>query len=123
MGANYATGSAALAIQISSSGTGCSGFPASWSIQASTTDLGGGSGTIPATAISYTGTASGSSPLNLTPLTGPVGLGTVGATIATGSSSIVTGTWTAGFSIAPPNTSPPGTYTGTITITVSTAGS
>jgi hypothetical protein len=120
-GTNYPTGTAALAIQISSSGTGCSGFPASWSIQASTSVMNGtGGGTIPAEAISFTGT-SGSAPADLTPSSAkPLGSA---QTIATGNASTAAGTWTAGFSIAPPNTAPPGTYTGTITITVSSAGS
>ena len=115
---------APLAIQISSSGADCSGFPATWSIQASTTDLtNDDGGTIPADAISYTGTASGSMPpSNFSPETGPVALGTHVTTIANGNASTAPGTWTAGFTIAPPTTALPGTYTGTISITVSVAG-
>jgi hypothetical protein len=117
-GTSYPTITGALAIQISSSGTNCSGFPSSWTVQASTGVMNrSGGGTIPGTAISYTGTGSGSPPTGLTP-SGAKALGGTAQVIATGNATTSTGTWTAGFSLAPSSSAEPGTYTGSITITI-----
>ena len=114
----YPSGNGGLAIQIASSGTNCTGFPTSWTVQASTGAMNrsGGGGTIPANAVSYTGNGAGSPPSGLAPSSAK-SLGGTAQVIATGNATTSTGTWNAAFSLAPPTTSPPGTYTGTITIT------
>jgi hypothetical protein len=120
-GGSYAPVSQNLGLTFAT-GTNCSGFVNSWSVQVSGTDMtrtGGGS--IPANSISYAGESPG--PTGITPVQSDVVLSGSGQTIATGSSSVTGGTtWNAPFSLQPPPDAPPGDYSGTITITVASGG-
>lgn len=124
-GSAYIPVTSSLALTISESGLpDCSGFTDGWTIQLSATAMDGpGEATISADAISYLGTVNGGlPPVGLTQSRGPIALATTNAgtsVIATGSSAVQTGAvWNAAFTLQPPNTTLPGDYNGTITITV-----
>lgn len=117
-GTGYPATSGNVAFQISAStDSGCSGLTNGWTIQVSTAGMTGSGSSIPSSATSYTGQVS--STQGVTPVSGSVTLSFTPQTIATGSTSVSNGAiWSASFRLQPPNSAPPGTYTGSITVTV-----
>lgn len=125
-GAAYEPKGATLDMTISQN-TNCTSIPDGWSIQISSNGMSrnGGDGTIAASDITYLGSSPGIT--GLTPVASDQPLATTGdgsTKIADGSVAVISGTvWSAQFRLQPPASAPPGNYSGTITITVTSAGS
>lgn len=123
-GAGYSSSTGSIELTLTAASAGCTGTARNWTIQVSASIMDGpGDAEIPASAISYDGTAAKASPpTGLTTEQTPPALGTTSDSttrIATGSEIVESGaTWDVAFRIDPPNDLPPGIYNGTITIDI-----
>jgi len=120
-GIAYPTVPGTLTLTIDATGGACTGLEGNWAIQVSALAMArvGGTGTIAPAAIAYAGSAaSGAPPAGISPVPGPVTLDGTGTIATTTASNATGGAWSVAFSLSPPANSPPGTYTGTITIDV-----
>lgn len=123
-GTGFTLSTTTIGLAITAAGDDCSGTSDGWSIQVSASPLTGPGSTIPAEALSYLGTARGDPPpVGLAQERGPLPLATSGSGpgthIASGSSSVISGTiWDVTFAIDPPIDTPPGSYSGTITVDI-----
>ncbi|MBA2469041.1 MAG: hypothetical protein H0V37_06510 [Chloroflexia bacterium] len=120
-GIAYTTVPGTLTLTIDATGTTCTGLDGDWDIQVSALAMArvGGTQTIAPASIAYAGSAaSGAPPAGISPVPGPVTLDGPGTIATTTDSDTAGGAWSVAFSLSPPADTPPGTYTGTITIDV-----
>jgi hypothetical protein len=121
--AGYETVVADLQIGITPGDAGCTGIEPDWEVRVSASSLSSSQTgeSIPANHLSFIGSAPGNSlPAGIEPVTGSaIQLGEQPALIAgTTEADPGGGLWNARFSLSPPDSVPPGTYFGTITIDV-----
>jgi hypothetical protein len=98
---------------------GCATMTNSWSVQIASPGMAASGGAaIPPGALIYLGPG-GAVPQGMSAVPGPQPLKPTGIKIATGSATVVNGSsWIISLQIAPPDDTPPGTYTGTIIVDV-----
>jgi hypothetical protein len=101
---------------------GCTTMADGWTVQLGTDGMTAPEGsTIPPAAMAYLG-PSGNIPQGLVASTGPQSLSPTGVTIASGSASVADGSsWVISLEVSPPDETPPGTYSGTITVDILSA--
>lgn len=120
-GAAYPTVPGTLTLTIDATGAACTGLAGDWEIQVNALAMArvGGAQTIAPASLVYAGSAaSGAPPTGISPVPGPVTLDGTGTIATTTGADTAGGSWRVAFSLSPPADTPPGTYTGTITIDV-----
>jgi len=125
-GTAYPTVPGTLTLLIDATGADCTGLDGDWTIQVSALAMAraGGTETITQASIAYAGAAaSGIPPPGITPAPTPVTLDGAATIATTNDSDSAGGSWNVAFSLSPPVDSPPGAYTGSITIDVAASSS